>query len=379
MRIDRIKLENWRNFRKLDVSLAQRAFIIGPNASGKSNLLDAFRLLKAIADPEGGFQRAVADRGGVSQIRCLHARKQPSVGIEVHLMEGDEHWSYRLEFAQDSQRTPQVRKEVVTHNGKELLSRPNENDEQDPARLTQTHLEQVNVNQAFRVVAAFLGDIRYMHIIPQLIRDSDRVLPRQNDPYGTDFLEQLARTKKPTLKSRLRRINEALQGALPYLKDLTLEPDEKGVPHLRGRYDHWRQNAGWQTEEQFSDGTLRLMGLLWAFLDGNAPLLLEEPELSLHPGVVRTIPGMMARVGRRQKEPRQVFVSTHSQDLLSDEGIAPDEVILLTPTLEGTEATVAVSDERIRRQMDSGISLAEIALARTTPRDSSQLTMFGAP
>jgi hypothetical protein len=34
------------------------------------------------------------------------------------------------------------------------------------------------------------------------------------------------------------------------------------VPHLRGLYSHWRKDAGWQTEEQFSDGTLRLLGLL---------------------------------------------------------------------------------------------------------------------
>lgn len=57
MRISRIRLENWRNFRSLSLPIAQRAFIIGPNASGKSNLLDAFRFLKAIADPEGGLQR----------------------------------------------------------------------------------------------------------------------------------------------------------------------------------------------------------------------------------------------------------------------------------------------------------------------------------
>ena len=40
--------------------------------------------------------------------------------------------------------------------------------------------------------------------------------------------------------------------------------------------EHWRPDAGWQTETQFSDGTLRLLGLLWSVLDGTGPLLLEE-------------------------------------------------------------------------------------------------------
>ena len=56
----RIKLENWRNFLTVDVELQRRTFIVGPNASGKSNLLDAFRFLREVADPQGGFQRAVA-------------------------------------------------------------------------------------------------------------------------------------------------------------------------------------------------------------------------------------------------------------------------------------------------------------------------------
>ena len=65
-------------------------------------------------------------------------------------------------------------------------------------------------------------------------------------------------------------------------------------------------------------------GMLWVLLDGVGPLLLEEPELSLHAGVVRHIPPMMARLGR--KTGRQIILSTHSYDLLSDEGIASEEV-----------------------------------------------------
>ena len=90
----------------------------------------------------------------------------------------------------------------------------------------------------------------------------------------------------------------------------------------------------WQTEDQFSDGTLRLLGLLWAILEGGGPLLLEEPELSLHPEVVRFLPQMFARMQRRSG--RQMIVSTlDSVELLRDEGIGLDEVLLLTPSPKG--------------------------------------------
>ncbi len=80
-----IKLENWRNFLTVDVELQRRAFIVGPNASGKSNFLDAFRFLREVADPQGGFQRAAAQRRGVSQIRSLHARRYPNIVIDVSM------------------------------------------------------------------------------------------------------------------------------------------------------------------------------------------------------------------------------------------------------------------------------------------------------
>src|SRR5215203_5798820 len=97
LRFTRIRLENWRNFRHVEIDLQRRVFIVGPNASGKSNFLDAFRFLRDVADPEGGFQRAVKMRGGVSQIRCLHARQQPNVAVDVAMTLDDGAWSYRLE------------------------------------------------------------------------------------------------------------------------------------------------------------------------------------------------------------------------------------------------------------------------------------------
>ena len=126
---------------------------------------------------------------------------------------------------------------------------------------------------------------------------------------------------------------------------------------------------------QFSDGTLRLFGLLWVFLDGSGPLLLEEPELSLHAEVVRYIPQMMARLGR--KAGRQILVSTHSPDLLIDEGIAPEEVLLLQPSSEGTAVELASSDAQVRALLEGGTTMAEAVLPRTAPVGAEQLALFG--
>ncbi len=86
MLITRIKLKNWRNFREVDIPLDSRAYLIGANASGKSNLLDVFRFLRSLAQTDGGgLQKAIKERGGLSKVRSLHARKDPEVRIEVVL------------------------------------------------------------------------------------------------------------------------------------------------------------------------------------------------------------------------------------------------------------------------------------------------------
>jgi predicted ATPase len=377
LRFRNLRLQNWKNFVCVDVAIQNRIFLVGPNASGKSNLLDVFRFLRDLASSGGGFQEAVDRRGGVSAIRCLAARRQSEVEVGVVLQQGDDapRWEYELAFKQDQNRRPQVSKEVVSRDGTSVLNRPNGDDQKDPERLTQTFLEQVNVNREFRDLAVFFASTRYLHIVPQLVREPERSVGRSNDPFGGDFLEQVAKTQERTRNARLRRIQEALRVAVPQLEAVELWRDARGTPHLRGKYQHWRPPGAWQTEEQFSDGTLRLMGLLWVAMDREGALLLEEPELSLHPEIVRLLPQLLAKVQRRTG--RQIFLSTHSPDLLRDEGIGLDEVLLLRPGPEGTVVTPAGAHEEIRDLLDGGLSLADVVIPRTAPRQTERLARFG--
>ena len=368
LRFTAVHLENWRNFTQATVALQQRVILVGPNASGKSNLLDVFRFLHDLVAVGGGFQEAVGKRGGVSRLRSLAARRQPEVVVQVQIGndEGPAAWAYELRFAQDNRQRATVRREWVAKAGETIVERPDAKDNSDPERLTQTYLEQVNANLEFRDVSDFLQSVRYLHIVPQLVREPDRSVGRTNDPYGGDFLEQIARTNVKTQKARLRIISNTLKVAVPQLAELELWRDDvKGTPHLRGKYEHWRPQGAWQTEEQFSDGTLRLIGLLWAIRDGAGPLLLEEPELSLHPEVVRFLPQMFARSQGRTG--RQVLTSTHSTDLLRDEGIGLDEVLLLRPGMEGTSVSTALARDDVKPLLESGLSMAEAVMPLTRP------------
>ncbi|MBI4586492.1 MAG: AAA family ATPase [Planctomycetes bacterium] len=376
LRFTRISLKNWRNFSNVEVALEPRVFLVGPNASGKSNFLDVFRFLHDIVTIGGGFQAAVSHkRGGVSKIRSLYARREPDVSVHVTL--GDDgspsQWGYDLSFNQEAKNRPEIRSERVIQNGKPVLDRPDWEDQEDPERLTQTHLEQVNVNKKFREVMEFFASVHYLHIVPQLVREPDRSAGLQNDPYGGDFLEQVAQMPVNQRKARLGKICDLLRAAVPQFAEFKLAKDQKGVPHLRGKYEHWRPRGAWQTEEQFSDGTLRLLGLLWAMLDGKGPLLLEEPELSLHPEVVRFLPEMFAVINIQTG--RQVLLSTHSKELLAGEGIGLNEVLLFNPGQEGTTIKICSDLNEVQDLLDGGLNLADAVIPLTRPKDISKLKM----
>jgi predicted ATPase len=382
MLIKHVRLKNWRNFRILNVALREVSYLLGPNASGKSNLLDVFRFLRDISKPKGGgLQTAVADRGGITKVRCLHARKDTEVLIDVELGENSDDpaiWRYVLGFKPEGKGAQRllVSREEVWHNGKQVLERPNSEDKKDLVLLTQTHLEQIQANANFRELVEFFGNITYLHLVPQLLKFAGKIGGRslEDDPFGQGFLDRVAKTTEKTRTARLNKISKALMLAVPQFRELRFVKDELGHPHLEALYAHHRPNAGWQSEEHFSDGTLRLLGLLWTLLDGSSLLLLEEPEISLNDAIVREIPLILHRLQRGKKVKRQILLSTHSEALLSNPGIDGRGVVVLDSGAQGSIGRQLQEDEAIALQ--AGLTVAEVVLPKTRPTDVNQLGLW---
>jgi len=385
MRITKIELKNWLNYQKLHTGeLGDRVFIIGPNASGKSNLLEVLRFLRDVAQPAGkkpqagGLQNAVTEmRGGISKLRCLNAKGDNEVRISVNLVSHDGTvWIYDLGFKNEGRGNNRIKvsREDVTKNGKLILERPTSTDGKDPEQLTQTHLELTNANAEFRDLSHFFSETTYLHLVPQLLKFGSKIGGNliESDPFGQGFLQRIAAVNEKTSKARLGRIKRALDTVVPQFRDLRFVKDKvTGLPHLEANFVHWRESGAWQRENQLSDGTLRLIGLLWSLMDGNSLLLLEEPELSLNEEIVRHLPKVIRRIQTQSKTIRQVFITTHSEALLSDRSIPPEEVLRLETTPDGTQIKPLDAQEKI--MFASGMSVADVLLASVKPANSDQL------
>ncbi len=368
MYISNVKLQNWRNFTGVDVNLKETVYILGPNASGKSNLLDVFRFMRDIVNPKGGgLQQAIDSRGELKKIRSLAARKPSRIALEFEFREDLQNteeppdWCYKLwiNYEGKGKQRPIVLKEEVWRKAEQLVGRPDPDDEADPERRIQTYLEQINMNRDYREVSDFFSDVLYLHLVPQLLKFSDQLSLRhlESDPFGQGLLEEISGTQKRTRDFRLRTIEEILLKVIPNLERLQFKKDGiTGRPHLEMLYNHWRPNAGWQREDQFSDGTLRLLAMLWTLLSYNKMILLEEPELSL--------PELLYKTRKRKKSGGQILVSTHSEMLLSNKSI--DGTFLILQPGQGGEATkILLPSEEEIEAMRAGLSAADILLPQT--------------
>ena len=379
MYISEVKLGNWRNFGKESkTKLAPVSYVVGVNASGKSNLLDALRFLRDVANPiGGGLQYAIDTRGGMKKIRCLHAKASTDVTIEVTLAKNETTpmWRYRLSFNNEKtgKHTPIITQEVVSKyedkSWTDIVNRPQK--DEDSYVLSETYIERKRQNADFSDLVDFFTGIAYFHLVPQFLQFANQIGGKflRDDPFGQGFLNSIEETPNKIRQLRLKKIEIALQGIVPNLSNLQFIRDENnGRPHLEIRYEHHRPKGAKQREDQFSDGTLRLIALLWKLQEsGDSPLLLEEPELSLNEGIVAEIPSMIDSIMWAQKSDRrrQVIITTHSSSLLINESIGYDQITVIDSSENGS-ALRGISEAE-KTELDAGLSPADAVLYSLRP------------
>lgn len=379
MRVSKLELHNWRNFVNVSCAIESRLFVVGPNAAGKSNFLDAFRFLYDLAAPGGGLASAVARRGGLERIRSLYAPEGPAGTFSLAAAFHDDaaQWTYFLEVGLENgtHGRPCVVGERVVRNGSVLLERPSGQDAEDPELLVQTHLEQVSANQSFRAVATYLANAQYFHLVPQLVRDPTLAAATTGDSYGTGFISDISCLDNNGSGQRMvGRMEAVLRQAIPSLESLSTVTDAGGAPHLNARFEHWPDSAQGHNEASFSDGTLRLLGIVWTLLrhaDTGGVVLLEEPELSLNPHIVQHLPAVLSSA--LEGSTSQVVATTHSTDILDDEGVNPREVLLMSPSPHGTVATSLEDLAEVSPLLDAGIPFSQILDTHYDRTNVSQL------
>lgn len=307
-----ITLKGFRTIEELeDFPLGPLTVLIGPNGGGKSNFLSFFRMMsRALADPDS-LSRYVGQKGGASKL--LHDGPDRGRELEARLTirtdVGENQYQLRLSLAaddtlifaeerfrfshKDHDGTARWRKMGAGHSAPRLVG---EAARDSTAAVILHLLRRIKLYQFHNT--SFTARIRSkwgVHDNKWLREDAGNIAP------------VLLRLKQED-KGFYRRIVDSIRLLLPFFSDFELEPDNG---HL---ILAWRERESdlLFTASQASDGMLRIMALVVLLLqpekDLPTALILDEPELGLHPYAVNVIAGLMRAVSVRT----QVILATQS-------------------------------------------------------------------
>ena len=326
-RLEKITLKGFKTIKSLEnFEPGPLTALIGPNGVGKSNFISFFRMMSwALAKPDD-LAFYVGQQGGASKL--LHDSPARTRQIETELTirtdAGENQYAFRMVFAAGDT--------LIFADERYRLSR---DDYYSVAPSSETgpghRAPQLLIMDAEGPTARDIRDILRKIIVHQFHNTSDTA--RIRGKWAVDdnrFLKEDAANIAPVLlrlKERdgrcYQRIVDTIRLILPFFSDFVLEPEYRNL--LLG----WRERNSDQvfSVSQASDGMLRVIALVTLLLQPEQSLpdvlILDEPELGLHPYAINIVGGLIGAVSTKT----QVIVATQSMPLV--DCFKPEEIVVV--------------------------------------------------
>ncbi|WP_167146766.1 AAA family ATPase [Actinomyces sp. ZJ308] len=343
--LGRLTVEGFRSIRHVELDLTTDVTVlIGANGSGKSNLVSALELVSRIWDDS--FQEYLRRHGGVSNL-FFQDDEGTAERILITLLSEfnaeDKRNGYQVALTPDEisgSGQAELHEQLLFQAGRQW-QRPYD---EDLGFGTQSRVRRIVESQNpgklrnfARYVRPILEGCRVFHFDDV----SDNAPVKGWSTVGDDLAlrsdaENIAAyllRVRQEYPENYRQIVSAVQRAAPFFDDFVLRPDPSERIRLR-----WKQRGLDRTflAREASDGTLRFICLATLLLGPDLPatVVLDEPELGLHPSAIGLL-AEMARVAGRNG--RKVILATQSVPLLSHFDL--EEIVVLDRVDGSTQAT----------------------------------------
>ena len=354
--LDRITLRGFKTIQALeDFAPCTLTALIGPNGAGKSNFISFFRMMSwALADSDN-LSLFVSQQGGASTI--LHhgpaTTREIEAALTIQTRAGKNQYAFRLVFAagdtlifaderyrfshKDHPGTAPWRETGAGHRTPQLLTEAVEG-----------------------TTARVIRDILRKIVVYQFHNTSDTARVRNKWHVNDNrWIKEDAANIAPVLL-RLRdddnkcyqRIVDTIRLILPFFSDFVLEPDYNSL------LLNWRERNSDQvfSVSQASDGMLRVIALVTLLLQPEPDLpdvlILDEPELGLHPYAINVVGGLIRAAATKI----QVIVATQSMPLV--DCFEPTDIVVVER--EGGGSNFRRLDTETLREWLEDYSLSEL-------------------
>ena len=326
-RLHSIRIAGWKSIRDIDpkLELGPINVLIGANGSGKSNFVSFFRFLNELADER--LQNCIGQSGGSDSVLHYGSKVTPGISAELKFETELGRTRYTLSLTHAAPDNLRVHDEWLVPDGSSRVTMSCGVGGQRESNLRQWADQ---CNPSARNLSGVLSRCRVFHFHDTSetarIRLSGYIEANQSLYSDGGNLAAMLYLSQQTKPNVYRRIVATVRHIMPVFDDFVLEPQRLNPRNI---LLNWKQTGNDYLfgPHQLSDGTLRAMALITLFLqpveDLPAVIIVDEPDLGLHPHALEIIAGLI----RAASLETQVILTTQSRTFLDH--FEPEEIIVV--------------------------------------------------
>jgi len=329
--IKRLHIQNFLSLRDVDLELTQRNVLVGPNMSGKSNLIECLAFLTRIAT--SSLRQAFIDRNGFAEIVWKGMPSEQRISISLSYEQNVAHeaptnYQYEISILGSQAGFVSIEKETITAENEgcryalaELADGQGSIKHLDGREISTTTgapntsaLEMSIPGWKGMEVKNFIASWRYYNLIPELMKSVNPAVEQRFLTQTGDNLSSWLMTLNTKYPEEFRRLKQAACDALPGLTEILSPPTQFATTFLLAKEKHLNTPVNlWR----MADGELAFLGLLSLILAPAqlaAPLFcVEEPENHLHPRLMDTLAEVWSQAQLEWgADASQAILTTHS-------------------------------------------------------------------
>ncbi|MDR0674094.1 MAG: AAA family ATPase [Zoogloeaceae bacterium] len=306
--ISRLVLKGYKSIAECELALGRLNVLIGANGAGKSNFIGFFRLIKRILD--GQLQTTVGNAGGPDAM--LHFGRKKTEELHAELYFGNNGYRFTLRPTQNNRMMFQ--QEALWWNMRG-------NWHPATGHFETVYKEKKHHGTIWEYVVPAMHSWRLYHfhdtsvsaLVKQVHNINDNEYLRDDARNLAAFLLRL----KHRHEEHYQRVVKAIRLVAPFFGDFHLRPTVGNPEKIQLEWTEAGEDEPF-TASALSDGTLRFICLATVLLQPEdimpKAVLIDEPELGLHPFAISVLAGVMKSVSQRH----QLIVSTQSVELVNE-------------------------------------------------------------
>lgn len=404
MKITKIRVENFKSYKKMNLDVDNLNFIIGGNASGKSNFVNILKFINDIV--EYGIEDAISLQGGLKFLFNSNSRKDSNLIINVEFDLGNDlknclkyfpiekniympsYLDYTLKIKpnlkgdgykiteekaiitfekyekNNKEKVGEIDIKIVKDsNGKVInnfeKNKYDDSDEFITLKYMRTFILDrygLIINNFFSALSMFYRYNEKIKIynfdVNSLKSPSSIVARNELEEDGSNLVNIIQKLLKN--KTQKEKLNKLIKIALPFVEDIKVESNVNKSLFFKVQESY---NKNEFPSYMLSDGTVNILALIVAlyFQSNNDIIILEEPERNIHPKLLGTVVSLLEEVSAT----KQIFVTTHNAYIIKEADI--NDIFLVSRNEKGiSNISKPVNDDKIAVFLENDLGIDDL-------------------